>query len=198
MSTRTDLEQELDAAARDGNWPLVDELERKLAHHPPPTPSLAGAALWYGQHGHRVFPLTPGAKKPPLVRHGLHDAATDPYTIRRWWDRWPNANIGIATGHRFDVVDIDGPQGQRNRAQHWEVFGPIDELAYAKVITPRAGGMHIYVPPIADAGNRARIADLDGLDYRGHGGYVVAPPSATDVGAYRFLGTPDLEQETQT
>ena len=23
----------------------------------------------------------------------------------------PQANIGLATGHRFDVLDVDGPQG---------------------------------------------------------------------------------------
>jgi hypothetical protein len=59
----------------------------------------------------------------------------------------------------------------------------------AKVLTPRRPGMHLYVPA-QGRGNKAAM--YPGVDYRGQGGYVVAPPSVTDVGAYRFLGTPNF------
>jgi hypothetical protein len=49
--------------------------------------------------------------KHPLTRHGLHDATADPGVIRRWWTRWPQANVGIRTGAASGllVIDIDGP-----------------------------------------------------------------------------------------
>ena len=36
--------------------------------------------------------------KHPLVRHGVNDATTDPAQLQRWWQRWPQANLGLATG----------------------------------------------------------------------------------------------------
>jgi hypothetical protein len=48
------------------------------------------------------------AGKAPLTRHGLHDASTDPDVLRRWWARWPGANVAIATGAPGpDVLDVD-------------------------------------------------------------------------------------------
>jgi len=46
-----------------------------------------------------------------LVPHGVKDATTNRARILAWWTRHPQANIGLATGHRFDVLDVDGPAG---------------------------------------------------------------------------------------
>jgi Bifunctional DNA primase/polymerase, N-terminal/Protein of unknown function (DUF2637) len=53
------------------------------------------------------------AKHPlgSLVPHGVKDATTNRARILAWWTRHPQANIGLATGHRFDVLDVDGPTG---------------------------------------------------------------------------------------
>jgi hypothetical protein len=53
------------------------------------------------------------AKHPlgSLVPHGVKDATTNRARILAWWTRHPQANIGLATGHRFDVLDVDGPEG---------------------------------------------------------------------------------------
>jgi transposase len=53
------------------------------------------------------------AKHPmgSLVPHGVKDAACNRARILAWWTRHPQANIGLATGHRFDVLDVDGPTG---------------------------------------------------------------------------------------
>src|SRR4051812_4350020 len=45
--------------------------------------------------------------KHPRLRHGLSEATTAAALIRRWWQRWPDANIGLATGGVLDVCDID-------------------------------------------------------------------------------------------
>ncbi|MGH7487948.1 MAG: bifunctional DNA primase/polymerase, partial [bacterium] len=59
--------------------------------------ALATAALEYAARGWPVLPIRPRAKLP-LTEHGLHDATTDPELITQWWERWPDANIGIRTG----------------------------------------------------------------------------------------------------
>ena len=53
------------------------------------------------------------AKHPlgALVPHGVTDATCNRARILAWWTRHPQANIGLATGHRFDVLDVDGPTG---------------------------------------------------------------------------------------
>lgn len=167
-------------------------------------PPLISAALWYAEQGLPVFPCKPGDKRP-VTRHGLHDASTDAEQIRQWWTREPSANIGLPTGTRFDVVDIDGYAGQLSRTAYWcdgrqecesascthGIFGKLDADAIGKVSTPRAGGMHIYVTP-GSSGNRAALTRLTGIDFRGKGGYVIAPPSARPMGRYMWLGEPRL------
>ena len=65
------------------------------------TPAVAvdflAAALEYAALGLRVFPCLPRDKRP-AVAHGFKEATTDADQIRAWWTRWPDANIGIATG----------------------------------------------------------------------------------------------------
>jgi hypothetical protein len=53
------------------------------------------------------WPVLPLKGKVPLNEHGSKDATLNPDQAREWWEKWPDANIGIATGLRFFVVDID-------------------------------------------------------------------------------------------
>jgi Bifunctional DNA primase/polymerase, N-terminal len=46
-----------------------------------------------------------------LVPHGVKDATTDRARLTGWWAEHPNANIGLATGHVMDVLDVDGADG---------------------------------------------------------------------------------------
>src|SRR5262245_49991368 len=89
------------------------------------------AALSYAARGWPVFPCRPRAKEP-LTQHGCKDATTDPHQITQWWTRWPEANIGIATGmaSRIIVIDVDvdtekGIDGEETlrtlEAQHGEL-----------------------------------------------------------------------------
>lgn len=137
--------------------------------------ALAGAATWYAAQGIAVFPLVPGEKRPATT-HGLHDATTDHAQVLTWWAATPQANIGIPTGALFDVIDIDPPDGYYSLDQ-LRTDGLIPDLI-GKAITPR-GGAHLYIRPTG-AGNTANL--LPGIDYRGVGGYVVAPPSRTADG----------------
>jgi hypothetical protein len=184
----------------------LNRLARLLDELAPPrrvSTSLVGAALWYAEHGLHVFPLQPRSKQPWERSHGCSDATTDAQQIRHWWSIEAQSNVGIATGHVVDVIDIDGLLGNRSLARllrSCEHEGndcacsddviARERQALSHVIgtvsTPRAGGRHLYVPATGK-GNRAfKDMKRKGIDYRGLGGYVVAPPSVTDAGIYRW------------
>ena len=88
---------------------------------PPFPPRVVEAALGYSPHGFLVLPLhTPvegscscGAEgcsspgKHPRTRRGHHEASIDPAQIRGWWEKWPEANIGIRTGAESGLVVLD-------------------------------------------------------------------------------------------
>ena len=180
----SELEAALHVALSVGDHEQATRLSAELDAATPPSPvSVLAAALYYAQHDLPIFPLYPASKIPHRGTRGCKDATTDEPTIRAWWDRWPDSNVGIATGHLVDVVDIDGEPGQTSRAKNWAMFDSLHVLG--TVLTPRPGGMHLYVPANPNVGNGAAL--LRGIDYRGKGGYVVAPPSHTDQGTYRWL-----------
>ena len=117
-------------------------------------------------------PICDRPAKHPLVRHGLHDATTDPAQLERWWRRWPHANLGLATGIVFDAMDIDGPAGvaalrQVTRTAGLRLVGPL--------VATGGGGWHHWFRPTG-LGNRPPRG-LAHVDWRGRGGCVLAPPS---------------------
>src|ERR1700722_433735 len=79
------------------------------------------AALRYAGFGWSVLPIHAVRKgvcscganacenqgKHPRTRHGVKEATTDKRTIRKWWEMWPSANVGIATGKRSNIVVLD-------------------------------------------------------------------------------------------
>ena len=177
------LEQQLTDAVAAERWPEAEQigaqLDRLCAEPPPPT--LIDAALWYASLGVPVFPLEPGGKRPYPGSHGCKDAVTDPSQISAWWAAAPTSNVGIATGHVVDVIDLDGADGVKSWAgDMWEALPPIIGMAR----TRRPGGWHLYTRTTG-MGNRAAM--FPGVDYRGQGGYVVAPPSIVDGARYRWV-----------
>jgi hypothetical protein len=145
-------------------------------------PELVEAAAAYVHRGWPVFPCEPEGKRPAgrLVPRGLLQATLDEDQVWSWWKREPNANIGLRTGVAFDVLDIDGSEGMIaiNEAAPWfgEPWdgGPTDNdtIDGPTVITGR--GHHVYVA-VTDHGNKTGL--IPHIDWRGKGGYVVAPPS---------------------
>jgi len=146
--------------------------------------ALAESARWYAEAGIAVFPLQPRSKIPMRGSRGCKDATTDLDKIKAWWEHMPNANIGIATGKQFDVIDVDGPEG----FESIQTMKPIPDIL-ASVITPRPG-RHIYVKARPERKNGAKF--MPGIDIRSAGGYVVAPPSVNSDGkVYAWLITPE-------
>jgi hypothetical protein len=124
-----------------------------------------------------------------LVPHGVKDATCNRARILAWWTRHPQANIGLATGHTFDVLDVDGPNGahaiQALAAEHGLVSsGPL--------VRTGGGGWHFYLAPTG-LGN-VRPQGLAHVDWRGRSGYVVAPPSRHASGhPYQWATGRDLD-----
>lgn len=110
--------------------------------------------------------------KTPLTTHGVHDATRDPVQIDRWLRRWPRCNWGIATGHRIVVVDIDPRSGGLESWSRLAMQHNPDDLMTASVDTG-GGGWHLFYEGPGIAGGII----AEGIDFKGLGGYVVAPGS---------------------
>lgn len=158
------------------------------AHIQPPAgpPRLREAALHYARvYGWAVFPLRPGTKIP-ATSDGFKSATTDLDIIERWWGREPNCNIGLATGHQFDVLDVDFKHGAD---AVWPAIRDNGGLECHGIAETVSGGLHVYLTPTGD-GNSAGMFGVNGIDYRGIGGYVVAAPSVVGDSGYRWLAYP--------
>lgn len=172
------MRRDLIRAFETENAEAIRDLSARLDAWDERPPQLEAAAHTYAAWGWPVFPCAPGLKRP-ATEHGLKQATTDPDQIRAWWRRWPRANVAVATGYAFDVIDID-PGGIDWWRQHGHEHGPLPDI-HGKVSTPRIVGWHLYVKP---TGMRNKTGLATGIDYRGLGGYVLVPPSVLTPAAY--------------
>jgi putative DNA primase/helicase len=107
----------------------------------------------------------------------IQSSNTDADQIHAWWTTWPDANIGIATGAASGlvVVDVDGADGEESLRRFIEDQG---QLPDTRTIKTGKGRQLYFRHPGGRVRNAAPIRrDFRGLDSRGDGGYVVAPPS---------------------
>ena len=150
---------------------------------------LLRAALALARSGKQVFPCEPRGKKPACA-HGLNDATSALTVIERWWREDPYYNIGLATGLPSGVlvldVDVHKHTGETVGADSLRELeakhGPLPPTI--KAFTPR-GGEHDYFRWPEGRDVRCSTGRLGvGLDIRAAGGYVIAPPSIGQTGAY--------------
>jgi putative DNA primase/helicase len=116
------------------------------------------------------------AGKHPRTAHGLKDATDNPATLEEWWRRWPLANVGIATGAAsgIDALDIDlRHQGDETLAAFERANGTLPATVMSHT---GGGGLHLLFTHTEGIGNSAGKLGR-GVDVRGDGGYIVAPPS---------------------
>lgn len=148
------------------------------------------AAISYAARGWPVLPLygivsgscacgkpdcsSPG-KHPAskLVPHGLKQATTDATTIARWFAD-QRLNVGIVTGAASGVwvLDVDGEEGWRSIINYEEDYGSLPKTLQSET----GSGGHFFFAVTRPVANTVRL--MPGVDVRGDGGYVVAPPSA--------------------
>lgn len=134
------------------------------------------AALGYLALGWSPLPAAPRSKRPLIAWRPFQDRRPADEDLRGWFRRWPDANVVIVTGVISGVVVLDvdpGHGGEDSLATLEERHGPLPDTVEAAT---GGGGRHLYFAhPGGEVRNRAGFAP--GLDLRGDGGVVVAPPS---------------------
>ncbi len=158
------------------------------------TPNLKAAALAYAKmFDWKVFPLhTPNPQtkscgcgnpqcdsqgKHPRTLHGLDDATTDPTIIEKWWSQWPDANIGVVTDN-LAVLDIDAAHGgDQILADLEHQYGKLPDTPTS--LTGGGGQHKCFALPAngLKVKTTVKVSGWQGIDVRGHRGYIVAPPS---------------------
>jgi len=144
------------------------------------------SALAYSRMGWRIFPChsivngacscgkvacgSPG--KHPRTRAGFKEATDDEAQIRKWWTRWPTANIALATGGGIAVFDIDGAEGFAEFQAFVAQYGCVPETLASQT----GRGVHL-VFATRDGAPSVRSAARGKVHVRGEGGYIILPPS---------------------
>jgi KaiC/GvpD/RAD55 family RecA-like ATPase len=149
---------------------------------------LKDAALIYIEAGFSIIPLHWIAKnkcscgrgdcaspaKHPVTQHGLKDASNNPDQVKAWWKQYPKANIGVCTGQASNgltVIDFD--------LQKFDLQKGTDSIPLGLPVTlevATGNGFHLWFKSDQEIRNSAGKLG-QGIDVRGWGGYVVAPPS---------------------
>lgn len=162
------------------------------------------AALEYASRGWPVVPVHPiladrscgcrkadcdDAGKHPIWKDWPNAATVEPAAIRASWNEFPLAGVGIVTGQRSGlfVFDVDTKPGKRGDLTLEDLERAHGRLPYSVRARTGSGGLHIYfiLPEGRSVSNHSPFA---GIDIRGTGGYVVAPPSPhASGGRYEWL-----------
>lgn len=142
----------------------------------PDNPTPLDAALAYAARGWRVVPIAPGTKYPKGMDAWQRHASTDPETIRSWWTGlYKDHGVGIATGPESGiwVLDIDDHDALHDvEATH----GPLPDTLTS---VTGSGGAHLFFAwdDAHEVRNNQSGKIAAGIDVRGDGGFVVAPPT---------------------
>lgn len=145
-------------------------------------------ALYYLARGWSVIPVRPQDKRARLPWQDYQQRLAGEQEVKEWLQRWPDTNLAIVTGSvsSLVVLDID-PQhgGEESLSRLEETHGRLPRTL--ETLTG-GGGRHLYfVHPGGTIPNRAGLAR--GIDLRGDGGYIIAPPSMHSSGR-RYIWKP--------
>lgn len=154
-------------------------------------------ALYYGSRSWRVTPLhsptaqggctcgkpnCPGPGKHPRLPGWQKGATTETAVITSLWQKHPDSNIGVATGagSGLFVLDVDAKKGGLETLAALEKeYGP---LPHTLRVSTGGGGKHFYFKYPEGLKIKNKTDLRPGLDIRGDGGQVAAPPSLHSSG----------------
>ncbi|MEN6370419.1 MAG: phage/plasmid primase, P4 family [Armatimonadota bacterium] len=146
-------------------------------------------AIALAEAGLYVFPLhSPGGEgctcgKPDCTSVGKHPitsgwqniATRDPEEIKGLWGKYPEANIGIVSGEKYDtfVLDIDGQEGEASLF-NLEIGNAKLPVTWTSVT---GNGKHLIYSYPKGRNLRNKTRFRTGLDCRSDGGLIVGPGS---------------------
>jgi RecA-family ATPase len=146
-------------------------------------------ALEAARLGYKVFPCRPESKAA-LITAWEHRATNDEKTIRRWWSKWPQANIAAAVGAGdITVLDVDVKAGKGGVDSLADLEGRFGDLPRSRVAKTPSGGLHIHM----QGTTASRIEFANGLDVKSSGGYVLMPGSFIGGRPYTWHRVGDLQ-----
>jgi Bifunctional DNA primase/polymerase, N-terminal len=142
--------------------------------------------------GVQRWPVFPCAGKRPLTPRGFYNATTDEAQIQHWWRRWPEAGIGLPAGEITGIVvlDVDPRHGGWDALERLQ--RQLEPLPATCTTRTGGGGLHLWFAYPREGGvrlkNATNLGGFTGIDLRGSGGYIVAPPSRHASGKrYQWL-----------
>ena len=168
--------------------------------------TLVSYALKYSKLGFKIFPCnkdkTPISDSSIGLTHGLRAATNDPKTIAKWWHVYPEASIGLALDEDIIVLDADVKKdsaktpilkegkpiqiGMTSISKLLSELGDDEEILNTLATRTQSGGFQFFFKLSGGFKSFNHTAALNGLDIKGHGGYVIVPPSQGVFGRYEF------------
>jgi len=163
-----------------GKFPITQTRAPSLREEASGVSEKIEAALEYTKKGFPVIPIAADSKKPLVAWKEYQKRKPTENEVKSFCKRYPNADIGIVTGkrHNLFVLDCDSQEAYESL----QALLP-DSLTLPVVKTPR--GYHLYFSYPKNIDLTVGVNIMPGVDYRGDGGYVIAPPSKK--GAYKWI-----------
>jgi len=150
------------------------------------------AAVRYAKLGLAVIPLQARDKRPIFKDWtNLDRASVD--TVERWWASSPNGNVGIVTGSKSGIFVLDVDPKNGGDLTYETLLMEHGQFPDTWQVITGTKGRHLYFRyPAFPVRNVAGL--FQGIDIRGDGGQVVAPPSIHPNGTpYEWDGMQEIE-----
>lgn len=134
--------------------------------------------------------------KHPASPNGFKDATTDPVAIERLWGRDQAYNVAIRTGVESGMFAVDIDAGKGGEATFEAIVEKHGALPHTVTVLTGGGGLHYYFRHPGGAWIPTKTDALGpGVDIRGDGGYVCAPPSVHASGnLYRYEASSRIDE----
>lgn len=137
-------------------------------------------ALNYAKHNFKVFPLKVNTKDGQLCKSWKKEATTNECIIRTMWKE--NYNVAVVTGNGLIVIDVD----VKNNKDGLKSIKPfLETFPKTFIVKTPNDGFHLWY--LVDREIPCKVNLYEGIDIRGEGGYIIAPPSIVNDKEYKII-----------